>query len=272
MGNPTIPLNAGQAAAQAQGTIRTTRPLPFDAPWNWLAAGWRDLWSIPALSLGYGAIFAITAAAIAAGLWMRGWHSLFLALAAGFLLVGPLFGAGLYTASYSLSRAEPVRLRDMVLAGFRARGQLAFFGAILMFAYLIWLQLAFLLLMLFLGGNGLPPPAQFMPVLLFTPSGLGLLVVGAIVGGLIAAMVFVGSVFAVPALMIERIDAISAMRQSIRTVVANPKPMALWAGLIAVMIGAGFFTLFVGLVFAFPLIGHATWHAYADAFGAEPRA
>ena len=26
----------------------------------------------------------------------------------------------------------------------------------------------------------------------------------------------------------------------------------------------GIATLFVGLVFAFPLIGHATWHAFRD--------
>jgi uncharacterized membrane protein len=43
--------------------------------------------------------------------------------------------------------------------------------------------------------------------------------------------------------------------------------MALWAGLIAVMMIAGFATLFVGLALAFPLIGHATWHAYQDVYG-----
>ena len=25
--------------------------LPFDAPWTWLAAGWRDMWSAPQISL-----------------------------------------------------------------------------------------------------------------------------------------------------------------------------------------------------------------------------
>ena len=46
--------------------------------------------------------------------------------------------------------------------------------------------------------------------------------------------------------------------------------MALWAALIAVMIAAGFATLLLGLVVAFPLIGHTTWHVYRAVYG--PRA
>lgn len=42
----------------------------------------------------------------------------------------------------------------------------------------------------------------------------------------------------------------------------NPKPLALWAGLIAGFTALGLATLSVGLVVIFPLIGHATWHAF----------
>ncbi len=244
------------------------RRVPLDAPWGWLAAGWRDMWAIPTLSLTYGAAFAIGAAVMAALLWQKGWHSLFFVLAGGFLLIGPLLGVGLYQASRKLAAHERVTFYDMISAGFAAKGQLAFFGVILAFCYLIWMQLAFLMLMLFLSGNGLPAASEFVPTLLFTPRGLSLLIFGSIVGGIIAATVFVISAVAVPALLVERIDAVSAARASIRAVLANPKPMALWAGLIAVMMIAGFSTLFVGLVLAFPLIGHATWHAYQDIYGA----
>ena len=40
--------------------------------------------------------------------------------------------------------------------------------------------------------------------------------------------------------------------------------MALWAALIAGAMLLGFVTLFFGLVIMFPLIGHATWHAFRD--------
>ena len=40
--------------------------------------------------------------------------------------------------------------------------------------------------------------------------------------------------------------------------------MALWAALIAGAMLFGFVMLFLGHVIMFPLIGHATWHAFCD--------
>jgi uncharacterized membrane protein len=252
--------SSGRGATLESGV--GVRRVPFDAPWDWLAAGWRDMWAIPGVSLTYGGVFALLAWALTFGLTAVGLQSLVLALGGGFLLIGPVFAVGLYEASRRLERAQPVALGDAVGAGFRAPGQLGFFGAILAFAFLVWVQIAFLLLMLFLGGGGLPPPSEFMQVMLFTPRGLGLLVVGTMVGGLLALIVFSISVLSVPLLMTHRIDAVTAIRTSIEAVIKNPKPMLLWAGLIAAFTAMGIATIFVGLVLVFPLIGHATWHAY----------
>jgi uncharacterized membrane protein len=271
MEGPTPDMRSADGSAGAPVFALKPRRVPFDAPWSWLAAGWRDMWRIPALSLGYGVIFAGSAAALAVALWSQGWNSLFLALAGGGLLIGPLFGVGLYDASRRLANGQPVRGAAMAAAGFGALKELAFFGAILMFCFLIWMQMAFLLLMLFLGTEGLPPASQFVPMLLFTPKGLGLLIVGSIVGGIIASCVFVVSAVSVPAMLAQPVDAVSAARASALAVKLNAKPMVLWAGLIAMMMAAGFATMFVGLVFAFPLIGHATWHAYADVYGQTAR-
>ena len=43
------------------------REVPFDAPYGWLAAGWRDMWRVPRVSLAYGAIFAVTGLVLAVG-------------------------------------------------------------------------------------------------------------------------------------------------------------------------------------------------------------
>ncbi len=261
--------NAGSTPpSQAQaGVLPTPRLVPFDAPWAWLAAGWRDLWTQPVLSLGYGAAFAAAAAGIALGLAQMEVHALFLALAGGFMLVGPLAAGGLYEVSRRLGLGQSVSFSDMVRAGVASRGQLLFFGGLLTFAFMLWIRVAILLLALFLGSTVLPPPSQFMQLLLFTPSGLGLLIVGSVVGGAIATAIFALSVVAIPMLLDRRIDFVTAALSSVQAVQRNPKPMALWAGLIAVLMGAGFATALVGLVFAFPLIGHATWHAYVDLFG-----
>ncbi|MEM1397367.1 MAG: hypothetical protein AAGH38_07975 [Pseudomonadota bacterium] len=45
--------------------------------------------------------------------------------------------------------------------------------------------------------------------------------------------------------------------------------MFLWAWLIAFITIAGIATAFIGLAIAFPLLGHATWHAYRDIRGFE---
>ena len=79
-----------------------------------------------------------------------------------------------------------------------------------------------------------------------------------------AALVFAISVISVPLLMTRRVDAITAIVTSLEAVRLNPKPMALWAGLIAGFMVLGIASLFVGLAIAFPLIGHATWHAFRD--------
>ena len=43
----------------------------FDAPWAWLAAGWRDLWAAPVITFSYGAAFAGLAAMMTIGLASR---------------------------------------------------------------------------------------------------------------------------------------------------------------------------------------------------------
>jgi uncharacterized membrane protein len=245
------------------------RIVRFDAPWAWLQAGWRDLWQQPLLSLGYGAAFATAAAAIALGLAQLEVHALFLALAGGFMLLGPLAAGGLYEISRRLGHGLPVSFADMIGAGYASRGQLLFFGGLLTFAFMLWIRVAVLLLALFLGSTVLPPPSQFMQLLLFTPSGLGLLIVGSLVGGIIAIAIFALSAVAIPMLLDRPIDFVTAAVASVRAVTANPKPMALWAALIAVLMAAGFATILAGLVIAFPLIGHATWHAYVDLYGAQ---
>jgi uncharacterized membrane protein len=248
-------------------TIPAPRTIAFDAPWRWLAAGWQDMWTSPAISLTYGFAFALAAALLSVGLHYLDALPVFLALAGGFLLIGPLMAVGLYEASRRLARGEPVAFADVLLAPVAARGQLAFAGILLLLIYFFWVRLALLLLMLFLGGSVIPPPSEFTQHLLFTSQGLGLLIVGTMAGAVLATLVFAASAFALPLLATKRVDVLTAGVASVRAVWRNPKPMALWATLIVGIMTVGFATLLVGLILAFPVIGHATWHAYVEVLG-----
>ena len=256
-------------AKTGQGTSASTAPayrirnVPMAAPYRWLAAGWRDLWQHPGVSLAYGAIFAAIGLVLALGLPRAGLQSLIIVLAGGFVLMGPMLAAGLYDKSRRLAAGEPVSFMDTLRSGFGS-GQLPYMGLFLMLIYFAWVQIAFLLFMLFFGPQPMPPLETFLADLVSTPRGPGLLVVGGAIGLALAVSVFAISAVGVPLLMVERIDVVTAALTRIAACRENPKPMALWAVLIGGAMLFGFATVFVGLVVMFPLIGHATWHAFND--------
>jgi uncharacterized membrane protein len=257
------------------GSNGAAKPAPainrvaMDAPWRWLAAGWRDMWTRPGLSLGYGLVAVGVSAGLAAALWYAGLFSLILVLAAGFLIVAPLLAVGLYEMSRRLQAGEPVTRADITLVSTASPVQLAFVGIILMLMFLAWIRVATLLFAIFFGLEAMPPFEQFFPALILEPRGLSLLVIGTIVGGLIAAAVFSVAVVSVPMLLERDVDAVTAVLTSLRSVQENFGPMALWAWLIMVLTVFGIASLFVGLIITFPLVGHATWHAYKDVVAPE---
>jgi uncharacterized membrane protein len=267
-----VPLRSDhRAAASGEATvIPAIRQVDVEAPWRWIVAGWADLTRMPAISLAYGAVFTAIALGLFAGLADLGMSSLILAFAGGFMLIGPVLAVGLYEGSRRLERGEPIHVKDVVLAGFRAPGQLALLGLALMLTYWVWVHTALLLFMIFMGTQPFPPVDRFVETLLMTNRGVALLTVGTIEGAVLAAVVFATSAISAPMLMDRPVGAAEAILASFRAVQLNVRPMALWAGLIAAFIIGGLLTLSVGLVIAFPLIGHATWHAYRDLTEGEP--
>jgi uncharacterized membrane protein len=243
--------------------------IDLEAPWRWLSAGWSDLRAAPNVGLVYGAAFALGAICLWAGLGVIGWQSLMLALAGGFLLVGPVLAVGLYETSRRIALGQPVRLREVLFAGLRAPGQLAMLGLALLLIYLAWVETALLLFMMFFSDQPFPPLSEFVPRLLYTWQGLTLLIVGTLEGAALAALVFAISAVSAPMLLDRPVGVAAAIFTSVRTVSVNLKPMALWAVLIAALVALGFATLGIGLIVIFPWIGHATWHAYVELIGAK---
>ena len=95
-----------------------------------------------------------------------------------------------------------------------------------------------------------------------TNYGLAMLAVGMAVGGLFAAFSFAISCFGIPRLLDEDVDAFTAMGSSISMVTNNLPVMLTWAAIVLVLGGLSLVTGLVGLIIIFPLLGHASWHAY----------
>ncbi len=252
-----------QYRALGDGVVEIRR-VDLEAPWRWIMAGWRDMERMPHISLIYGAVFAAVAVGLFLGLMRVGMSSAILALAGGFLLIGPVLAVGLYEGSRQLEQGRRVRISDVVLAAFRTPGQLVLLGLALLIIYIVWMQTAFLLFMVFMGTQPFPPLENFMSELLLTTRGVALLTVGTIEGAVLASVVFMICAVSAPMLMDRPIGVTDAILTSVEAVKLNWKPMALWAALIAAFMIVGLLTLSAGLVVAFPLIGHATWHAYRD--------
>ncbi|MBX3505827.1 MAG: DUF2189 domain-containing protein [Parvibaculum sp.] len=254
-------VSADQGAMPAGGAAPVIRKVRADQPWRWLEAGWADLRTIPAVSLGYGCAFLFLSFSIAGILFLAGFSALLPVFGAGFLLIGPLLAVGLYEASRKLEAGERVRLADVVFVSSRNLSQLALVGAMLAGAFIIWLRIAGWIFALFYGPVGIPPLSEFAPMLLLSPRGLALLAIGTAVGGVIAFAVFALSAISVPLLLARDIDAVTAVLTSIRAVRENFWTMLLWGWIVALLTGFGIATWFLGLAVIFPLLGHATWHA-----------
>ncbi len=95
-----------------------------------------------------------------------------------------------------------------------------------------------------------------------TPMGWALLVVGTTVGALFAAFAFAISVFGVPMVVDRDVDAFTAMGTSISLAWNNLPVMLAWGFIVMVLTAVSLLTGMLGFVITFPLLGHATWHAY----------
>jgi uncharacterized membrane protein len=249
-------------AFAVQDAPPTVRAVDLDQPWLWLAAGWRDMWRVPQVSLLYGVAVVIASWAIALLLFWLDALAIVLPLAAGFMLVGPLLAVGLYEASRRLEAGEPVRPLAVMFVATRSPTQIAFMGVILTGLLLVWWRIAMLLFALFYGSSGLPEIWTWLQQLLFTPTGLAFLVVGTGIGALLALAAFALSAISVPLLMVRDTDVATAIATSVRAVRRNLPAMLLWGWLIALLMAVGIATGFLGLAIMFPLVAHATWHAY----------
>ena len=246
------------------------RGLPADAALDWLAAGWRDLRAAPRPSLVYGAFLVLVSYAVLGGLWATGLLHLALPAISGFLIVGPFLAIGLYEQSRRREKGESATLAQMILARPASGAQLAYAGLLLGLLVLFWLRAADLLYALFFGMAPYPGGGDALVNVLTTGSGWGLLVVGTVVGGLFAAFAFALSLFAVPMLMVERRDALTAMGLSFAMTTHNLAPCLAWGAIIAAGMGLAAATGLLALVVVFPVLGHGTWHAWRAIGGAAP--
>jgi uncharacterized membrane protein len=257
--------NAQAGAEEAATHVRrevVVRKLGKDDIFNSLVAGWDDLKAAPKYGLTVGFLHTL-----------GGWIAIFFAklsglnyftypFLTGIALVVPFSAAVLYEVSRRLEAGEPLSwgavLRSVKTSGGRDLGWMCLIS---LFSFILWIDYSFFLYLMFYGAH-MPDPAQFVQEALSTPKGLTFILVGNVIGGGIAFVIFSISVVSCPLLLDRDVDFVTAMIASVKSVLINPWPLLAWAFLIALFLAFGLLSGLLGLTLVLPLLGHASWHVY----------
>lgn len=228
-----------------------------------LAAGWRDFRAYPAFGLFFASIYVVAGLFLYFVLFVRGEFVWLVPVAAGFPLLAPFAAVGLYEVSRRREAGLPMSWRS-ILGALRGRGdeQILSMGVIVFVAFGFWLMLAHGIFAVFMAESGVETKGL---ALFWTGPGILMLLVGGIVGALMALAFYAITVFSLPLLVDREVDFITAIIVSLATVRSNTFVLLVWAALIAVSLFVAMLPLFLGLLIVLPVLGHATWHLYRRA-------
>lgn len=244
--------------------------IEFDQPMKWLIMGWKDIARHPFWSLLHGAVMAVAGLVITLLAHDQFW--LLAGAISGFLVVAPVLATSLYAMSRADERQEKVDAALLIKTWTRWQlnskkdpggyWSLIQFGSLLALAATGWVLTSSALITL-AASQAIHTPMDFVHYVVLAPEGY-LFEIWLGMGGLMAAPIFASSVISMPLLLDKRVTVLQAVMTSWKAVITHPRILAFWAFLIMGFASLGLLSLFLGLVFVIPMLGHASWHAYKD--------
>lgn len=251
------------------------RDIAFTQPLVWLKKGWADMQHTPSLSLFHGFVVAVSGYVIAVIAHNKFW--LLASAVSGFLVVAPLLATSLYAMSCAIEKNRPVHFGLLVRIWTQWQLQLRHqpdsywslirFGLLLAAAASAWVLTSSALITLF-SPAPVREPMDFIRYVVLDRDHY-VFEIWLCLGGMMAAPVFASSVITMPLLLDRRIGVLQAVLTSWKAVLRNPATMATWSCLIMGLWTIGVLSIFIGLIFILPLLGHASWHAYRDLVDVE---
>ena len=142
------------------------------------------------------------------------------------------------------------------------RVELGWIAFVTMILFLLWMFVAQLLVAFILGPKAFASPRDLLLLVATTPQGWILLIVGHVVGALFSLVAFSLTLVAFPLLLDRNVDFVIAIITSVRAVATSPRPMVVWAAVVAILMLLARLPAFLGLLVVLPVLGHTTWQLY----------
>ncbi len=232
-----------------------------------IALGLKDFRSAPKFGLFFGGVYALGGWLLFLLLLQFNLPYLIYPLAMGFALLGPFIATGLYDVSRKLEDGIPLTWSGVLGSVRGASGRdIGWMALVLAFTFVLWMDIAALLFFGFLGLGGLSN-GNLLEQIFTTPSGWLFLLIGNIVGAIIAFAVFSFTAISFPMLYHRDVDFITAMVTSVRVVMKSPVASLFWAACIAILLVISMLSGLLALFIILPLVGHASWHFYRKTVG-----
>lgn len=241
--------------------IPKTQRVADDAPYRWLRKGWTDIKTNRLLSIGIGMIYVATGYLVSYVSLQEPWA--LMTLGTGFVLVAPVLAIGFYGISRAHEQQKILTVGQVWRCWHGNGLSVLLYGLMLLLVLFFWSWFNWMMTALVMH----PADGMFVPsldLLLSSTQGWTLLAMYAGMGLLVLVAVYSGSVVTLQLMIDRRIDPVTAVVTSINVVRENKRVMAKWAVMIFGLTAIGIATAYLGLILIFPLLGHASWHAYRE--------
>ena len=241
----------------------TLRPAPLGLAdlGGALRFGLAQFRAIPLLSMGFALLFVAIGALLFGILEFGAIAPMSLSLAGGFMLVGPILLAGFFGVSDKLRKGRNPGFGD-IWSGFR---QMPRGGWVVSFVcgllFLIWITDAGILYGFMVGRE----PIGFLRLLQIEQLVLDYAGYSAIMGGVLAFILFAVSAFSIPLIYDGRATLVSGVVASVRAVFGRFGVMMCWAFLLAAVIMGSIMALPLLLV-SLPVMAYASRELYYRVF------
>lgn len=241
----------------------STRDLSLDDIGQSLGAGWDTFRSMPAVSLAFGAVFAVVGLLILMSIYQIGISAMALPFAGGFMLLGPIFLAGFFRLSELRTSGVTPRFRD-ALAGFtRVPAGLWVIALLCTFLFMVWITDAGVLYSFMIGQ--VDPGDQPFWLNQLQENVVGFTLWSSLMGSVLAFIAFSISAFSVPLLYQRRATTVQAVFASVRAVLRNFVVSIIWGLLLAGTILVSIILLPL-LAVVLPVMAYASFAFYLRVF------